>query len=190
MQKNRWRKAGSIIGSAVAVLFVAVALFLGYAFVQSKLTGSEPAVAGYRICYVMSGSMEPALKVGSAVVVQSLAAEEVRPGDIITYRSNNGSTLTTHRVERLDTTSGLLFYTKGDANKIADPLPVTEQQLVGKVALTVPYLGYLLAYAGTREGLLVLLALAVLIIAGGLIRTYKVEKMQYIRNAGGGVAAE
>lgn len=190
MQKNRWRKAGSIIGSAVAVLFVAAALFLGYAFVQSKLTGSEPTIAGYRICYVMSGSMEPALKVGSAVVVQPLAAEEVRTGDIITYRGESSVGLITHRVERLARENGqLLFHTRGDANNVPDPQPVTEWQLVGKVALTVPYLGYLLAYTRTREGLTVLIGLAMLMIIGGLIHTCRAEK-KHIPNAGGGVAAE
>lgn len=173
MTTNRWVKARVMLGNTITVLFSAVALLLAIFLLQSRLTGTEPSIAGYRFFYIRSGSMEPAVKMGSLVVVQPLEAEDVRQGDVITYRSENGGSLTTHRVDHL--TSGgeglPFFYTRGDANTIPDPQPVQPRQLVGRVALTVPYLGYLLGYIHTREGLAILFGLAVLIVVSGLIRS-------------------
>lgn len=172
MTTNRWVKARVMLGNTITVLFSAVALLLAIFMLQSRLTGTEPSIAGYRFFYILSGSMEPAVKMGSLVVVQPLEAEDVRQGDVITYRSENGGSLTTHRVDHLTSGGeGLLFYTRGDANTIPDPQPVQPRQLVGRVALTVPYLGYLLGYIHTREGLAILFGLAVLIVVSGLIRS-------------------
>lgn len=189
MTKNRCKRTGAIISNTILVILFVVALLLGFTLLQSRLTGNEPALAGYRICIVMSGSMEPAVPVGSAVVVQPLAAEKVKPGDIITFRSENSGSLTTHRVARLDTAGGL-FYTKGDANSAIDPTPVPAERLVGRVALTLPYAGYLLAYTRSREGLLALFALAMLIVAGGLLGRYTGKQKTRQQNIGGEVAAE
>lgn len=175
---NRWKKAGAALSGTAMVLLIAAALLFAFFLLQSKLAGAEPSIAGHKIYIVLSGSMEPAVKVGGAVAVQPLPAEEVQPGDIITFRGENSRSLTTHRVIDIATENGLLFYTKGDANDSPDPLPVKARQLVGKVILTVPYLGYLLAFIRTRAGLLTLLGLVVLIVAGGLFRSSPAEKQQ------------
>lgn len=171
MTVNRWEKAGAIISNTILVLLITVALLLAFVLLQGKLTGSEPTLAGYRLCIVRSGSMAPALKVGSVIALQPPAAGKIQPGDVITYRSESGGSLITHRVAHLETTANnLLFYTKGDANNISDPHPVPKERLVGKVIFTLPYLGYLLAYSRTRGGLAVLLVPAAMIAAAGLLR--------------------
>lgn len=191
MTQTRWKKAGTLISNTFFVLLIAVTLLLAFFLLQSRLAGGEPCLAGYRLCYVKSGSMEPTLKIGSVILVRPLAEAEIRVGDIITFRGMNSSELVTHRVDRVAAEKkGLLFYTKGDANKVQDTAPVTGQQLLGKVALAVPYLGYVLGYAGTPMGLLILSALALLIIAGGLIRTCTTGKKQRTQDAAGGVTAE
>ena len=151
MNVARVRQVGAYIAKSVTITLTVVALLLMFSLVQSKLAGREPAIAGCKIYIVMSGSMEPAIKVGSMVAVRPLEPEEVQPGDIITFRSERGSTVATHRVSRVDTENGLLFYTKGDANDIEDPSPVDPRNLVGKVVLTVPHLGYMFAYARTAR---------------------------------------
>ncbi|HHW74895.1 MAG TPA: signal peptidase I [Firmicutes bacterium] len=153
-------KMGTMINSFIIILLTAAALLLAITLLQSQLAGVEPSLAGYRLCIVRSGSMAPALKVGSVVAVQPLAAEKVQPGDIITFHSGGGS-LITHRIDRLETANNrLLFHTKGDANSAPDPHPVPAERLVGKVFCTLPYLGHLLAFSRTRRGLAILIALA------------------------------
>lgn len=189
MTANRWKRTGTIIGNTLTVLLAVAVLLLAFTLLQSRLTGSEPALAGYRLCFIKSGSMEPAVPVGSAVLVRALAAEEVRRGDIITFRS--GGSLVTHRVDHLDgDDQSLLFYTKGDANAVVDRQPVTAAQVVGRVTLVLPYLGYALAYIRTREGLTVLLALAAMIILIGIWRTSAVGKEKDKPNAGREVGAK
>jgi signal peptidase len=188
MNGHRWKKAGALMGKSILVLLTAAALLLTFFLLKSKLTGTEPAVAGHKIYIVMSGSMEPALQVGSIVLVRPLAAEEIRPGDIVTFRNQYSPDVVSHRVHHVEEEeNGLLFYTKGDANEVLDPLPVPARLLVGKVVLTVPYLGYLFAYARSREGQMLLLGLAVLITAGELARVYLAAKRQGQRAGGGKV---
>ncbi len=172
MNVDRLKQLGASISRFAMVLLIASVLLLTFFLAQSKMTGTEPAIAGRKIYIVMSGSMEPALKVGSIVVVQALAAEEVEPGDIITFSSDHSPSVTTHRVQRVDTENGLLFYTKGDANEVQDPMPVRAHQLVGTVLFAVPYLGYMFAYARTTQGLMTLFGLATLVVGAELIHNY------------------
>ena len=95
MTANRWKRAGAAVTKSIVVLLTATAVLLTFFLLQSKLTGSEPAVFGHKIYIVMSGSMEPAVALGSLVAVRPLPAKEVAPGDIITYRSEHSGSLTT-----------------------------------------------------------------------------------------------
>ncbi len=179
MNSDGFKAAGAYVTKSLTVLLTLVALLLAGFLLQSKLTGTEPAIAGCKLYIVMSGSMEPALKVGSIVGVKPLAPEEVRPGDIVTFRSEHNSSVTTHRVNRVEADeNGLLFYTKGDANEVEDPSPVEPRHLIGKVVLTVPYVGYLFAYARTPQGARTLFGLAVLTVAGELAYNLLTSKKQ------------
>lgn len=184
MNSGRLKEVGAYVTKSVTGLLTAVALLLVFFLLQSKVAGTEPAIAGHKIYIVMSGSMEPALKVGSIVVVKPLDPEEIRPGDIITFRSEHNSSVTTHRVNRVEADeNGLLFYTKGDANEVEDPSPVEPRHLIGKVVLTVPYVGYLFAYARTPQGARTLFGLAVLVVAGELVYNFMTGKKQSRRAA-------
>ncbi|MFY9385524.1 MAG: signal peptidase I [Dethiobacteria bacterium] len=188
MAENLWQKTAQLINTITFILLIAAAFLLAFFLLRGKLTGAGPSIAGYKLFTVMSGSMEPAVKVGSVVVVQPLPPEAVQPGDIITYRSETGRNFITHRVARINSEGALLFYTMGDANEALDPLPAQARQLVGKVALSVPYLGYLLFFFRTRAGLMLLCCLAVLFIAGELIRTILLREKKGLHSAGEEVA--
>ncbi|HHX10488.1 MAG TPA: signal peptidase I [Firmicutes bacterium] len=184
MNSGRLKEVGAYVTKSVTGLLTAVALLLVFFLLQSKVAGTEPAIAGHKIYIVMSGSMEPALKVGSIVVVKPLDPEEIRPGDIITFRSEHNSSVTTHRVNRVGADeNGLLFYTIGDANEVEDPSPVEPRHLIGNVVLTVPYVGYLFAYARTPQGARTLFGLAVLVVAGELVYNFMTGKKQSRRAA-------
>lgn len=170
MASTRWQKIGGAVSKTMVTLLTIVALLLTFFLLQSKFSGSEPAVLGHKIYIVMSGSMEPAIKTGSLIAVKILPAEEIQPGDVITYRSDRSANLTTHRVHHLELDDGLLFHTKGDANNALDPLPVEGRQLVGKVTFMVPRVGYLFAYTRTSRGQLILFGLAALTVALELAR--------------------
>jgi signal peptidase len=99
---------------------------------------------GWRFDTVYSGSMEPAIHVGSMVLVQQADPAAIRDGDVITFVSHvKADSFVTHRVvEVTEGESSLLFRTKGDANDAPDEELVRASDVVGKVSLSVPYAGY------------------------------------------------
>lgn len=110
-----------------------------------------PRLLGYQSLAVLSGSMEPQIPVGSLVFAKETEPSALEVGDVITYRLS-GSTLVTHRVIENDTVSGQLI-TQGDANDVADSNPVEYQNVVGKVTMHLPWLGYLSIYIKTPLGI-------------------------------------
>ena len=130
---------------------------------------------GWRTEIVLSGSMEPAIQTGSVVVSRPIAADDVREGDVIMFSSPDGHTLTTHRVIDVESgKDGLHVTTKGDANKGADINTVLPAQIVGIIVLSIPYLGYLVAFIRTPFGLVlfVVVPVAILIISE-LVKIYR-----------------
>lgn len=98
---------------------------------------------GIRPFYVVSGSMEPSIPVGAlALVRQGADPAGLEEGDVVAFEIQGGETVT-HRVVANDAAAGQIV-TKGDANGAADPSPVDYADVVGKCALAVPGLGYVL----------------------------------------------
>jgi signal peptidase I len=110
-------------------------------------------VAGYKPVAVYSGSMKPAIGVGALAVDRPIDAKEVRVGDVITFSDPYvKGRLVTHRVVGIiHTPRGQVFRTKGDANPSRDPWTIQLTGQVGRVAFDVPFVGYALVYAHTRE---------------------------------------
>jgi signal peptidase I len=151
---NFVRVAGNIVTALLLIIMVGLSFFL----IQSRLGGGSPAIAGYQMYVVLSGSMNPAFNTGSLVFVKPTEPLEIAEGDIITFSSSGDATrLTTHRVVGLNMDDGLSFITRGDANNVNDPSPVPAENVVGRVTGSVPYIGYLFGFAQTRQGLILLI---------------------------------
>jgi signal peptidase len=151
--RNSARAATSLVAGSV------VALVVGYAALL---------VAGFKPVAVYSGSMTPTLGVGSLAVDSAIDASAVRVGDVITFPDPYvEGRLVTHRVIRiLQTKKGPAYRTKGDANASRDPWTIRLTGRVGRVAFDVPFAGYALFYAHTREvrgGLIVIAAAFILL---------------------------
>lgn len=120
-----------------------------------------PNLFGYRTLTVLSGSMEPALEVGSVVIDERISAVEVRRGAIVSFPdpARVGRTLT-HRVRsaRVEGATSFLV-TKGDANDAPERWRVPVDDEIGRVAYHVPKLGYVRAFISSRGARLVVLAI-------------------------------
>ena len=115
---------------------------------------------------VMSGSMEPAIHTGDVVVSRQVHPDEVRRGDIVSFRDpERGGLLVTHRVRTI-TRKGdkFTFVTKGDANNSSERWRVAKTDRIGHTMFRLPALGRGLAFAHTRQGivLLVMIPLALM----------------------------
>lgn len=102
---------------------------------------------------VGGGSMEPAISRGSLIVLERIHEDDgVAPGDIVTVRAANGI-LVTHRVTRsISLAEGWHVELRGDANPTPDPVLVPTAAVVGRVAVSLPYVGYLVALLATPLG--------------------------------------
>jgi len=125
---------------------------------------------------VLSGSMEPAIRVGSVVAIKSVDTNTLKTNDIICFETSPDQPWTTHRIINI-TDEG--FITKGDANEEPDREIVKKENVIGKVALIIPYIGYLSYFVHTPLGLILLIIIpATLLIIGEArnIAKYRKEK--------------
>ena len=107
---------------------------------------------GHPVFIIRSGSMTPAIPVGGAVVLDLQPADDIRVGDVVTLRLDDGA-IFTHRVTRLVSVQGVAdVETKGDANQGVDPTLTPLDHVIGRVALTLPFVGFLVAALATPAG--------------------------------------
>ena len=100
-----------------------------------------PKVLGYEAYTVISGSMEPEITTGSLVYVASVKPQDVQKEDIIAfYGGRDTNAIITHRVVENRVIMGE-FITKGDANQTNDMNPVSYDELICRVELTIPKFG-------------------------------------------------
>ena len=119
---------------------------------------------------VISGSMEPAIHIGSLVLIEKNTTEPAI-GDIIAFEK--GGAFITHRVAE---TRNEGYITKGDANRTFDPGIVTEDMIVGTTVLTVPYAGYAVKALSTGRGIIICVTVYASIMLASCMMSAKSEK--------------
>lgn len=159
-------KAGRVC-SIIGILMIVAVIILCSLLVL-------PEMIGFHMYHVISGSMEPTIKVGSLLYVREENVEEIKEEDIIAfYSSVEEGSIITHRVVKNNIVSGA-FRTKGDANDTEDPTPVPYENFIGKVVLTIPYIGQLLtvmtSFYGKIAAACVVLMGVVLNLIGGRLK--------------------
>jgi len=119
---------------------------LSFVFFSLLLAVLVSMIIGYRALVVVSGSMSPALDVGDVAVINTrVSPSDVVEGDVIAFYLSRD--LIIHRVVRvLNTSSGIKYLTKGDANENPDPFRVSQSALLGKYVFKIPLVGYLWIY--------------------------------------------
>jgi signal peptidase len=152
------------------VLLVAAVL----AVVVTAATQLLAPVAGGRAMVIGGGSMEPAIGRGAFVLALPAGAEGYAVGDVVTVQQGGGTPYT-HRITRLADLAGVPHVeTKGDANAAPDPAIVATAAIIGRVALNVPLLGYLVMLLATAAGLAGFLAVCATV----LILVWVIEELE------------
>ena len=141
------------------VLLVIAALVLA-----GSLAG---ALLGYRGVAIKSGSMTPTIGVGSLVVSRSVSPLALHRGDIVTFRDPAlHEELVTHRIVHMQATRGRVdFVTKGDANTATEHWNVPVSGHLGREVFVVPALGRWMSSAGSKQGRVLEIGLATLMLA-------------------------
>ena len=140
---------------SVAVVFLKALpalIFLPALLVFASAT--LPSLAGLKTMAVSSASMEPAIRVGDAVVLRPAPSiESIQAGDVITFSASGVQSTTTHRVTAVKEIQGRTYFqTRGDANPTPDPDMVPAEAVFGKAVLMLPRAGYFLYLATSPWG--------------------------------------
>ncbi len=143
-KKIKNKKKGSVL-SVIGILMITAVIILCSMLVL-------PGIFGYHMYNVISGSMEPAVKVGSLIYVRADEPAKTKENDIIAfYSSAEDGGIITHRVIENNAVAGR-FRTKGDANDTEDLTPIEYENYIGRVSLVVPYMGELFTVMSSSYG--------------------------------------
>ncbi len=137
----------------------------------------------FKVMTVLSGSMEPVIKMGSVVVIKP--ADDYKIGDIITFGPiTKTKPPTTHRVQDIKIIEGNPVYiTKGDGNNAPDAREVSPKEIIGKVLFTVPYARYIVDAARKPFGFMLLIIIpAILIIYDEVRKIIQELKIKRLKN--------
>ena len=167
---------------AVKIIF---SIIYGLIIVFLIVIASSTALASLKLpievklFVVQSGSMEPSIKTGSVVVVKNETSYRIN--DVITFFTTDKRNTTTHRIFNIkESNYKPLFITKGDANQAEDREGIKEENILGKVIFTIPYLGYVVSFTKTQMGFIFLIVVPAVIIIFSEILNLKKEVLKLI----------
>jgi signal peptidase len=129
-------------------------------------------LGGYRSYLVQSGSMEPSIMTGDIIIVH--ASGRYMENDTVTFTGDDGRVVTHRIVDSAEEDGRTFFQTKGDANRSEDEARITQANIIGKVILVVPKIGFFVAFARTLPGLILLIGVpAFALIFDEVIKLFK-----------------
>jgi len=167
------KKVLSIIVNILFILLILIGLFIAVTLLPIK--------DNIKMYAVRSGSMAPALPVGSLVVVQPVNNYKV--DDVVTFLSSTATKkndTVTHRIVSEVESGGSVYYlTKGDANDSNDQGQISESQIKGKVITKISYAGYLIGYLKTLPGLILIIIIPATIIIYEEVNKIKKEAVAF-----------
>jgi signal peptidase len=166
----------------IVLLVAVVAPFVVYAV---------PAVVGAEYSFVvLTASMTPAIAPGDVVIVDERDPAAIAEGDVITFVRGDSEVPVTHRVVGVTTTGGgVAFETRGDANGAPDAALVPGANVLGAVAITIPYLGYAIQFADSPVGFALLVVVPFGLLVASELWTVVRERGRDPTEADPGVAA-
>ena len=158
--KGIFGKTMSIIGKTLGIIII-ISLI---AIIVRALVFKRYDVFGYRFYMIMSGSMEPNIHVGDAVIAKETNTKELKQQDIIAFAHNNGA-VTVHRIINIYTEQDKKMYeTQGDNNNTPDGQLVQEQDIKGIIVAKIPQVGTALLFIQNHM-IIFIFIIAIIIIA-------------------------
>gem|GEM_PF-2696522 len=120
----------------------------------------------FKLFTVQSGSMKPTLNVGDLIIIKEM--DDYYANDIVTFDGNldNASQIIiTHRITRSEIMGDKTVYvTKGDYNSVEDLTKIQEKDILGKYIFKIPLIGYVINFARTPLGFILMLVVPCILI--------------------------
>ena len=115
-------------------------------------------ILGYSLFIISSGSMEPTLDVGDDVIIKKTS--NINKGDIIVYKDDVLNMLVCHRVVEVKNNK---IKCQGDNNNSVDR-DINSSQVIGKVIMVIPKIGYIQTYIRKPKIIVVLVGILILLL--------------------------
>ena len=128
---KKWKAIMRIVLLVIAGAVVGVNLYSWNA--KSLMGNSLPMPFGCGVAVVLSGSMEPTIRIDDLIIVTE--QEDYKENDIVAYQS--GSMVVVHRIIAVEPDTVI---TQGDANNAPDA-PIRKEMIKGKVVHWIPGAG-------------------------------------------------
>ncbi len=131
-----------------------------------------PVFIGWRPYTVLTGSMRPGVQPGDVVMDRPIKISDAHVGDVVTFSDpSRKGVLVTHRIRAIahgpETTQ---VETRGDANNTSERWTIATKDRVGLVVYVIPKIGRVATVIRNPIGILGLVVLPILLIAGGILR--------------------
>jgi signal peptidase I len=168
------------VKTAIMVILLIAVVFGFWYGSQLALNTQYPALAvasgsmckPYRMnCDGWSHPFSQTLHIGDLIIIQGVAPEEIEgapypDGDIIVFRQPSaGGELIVHRaIDEVERDGIWYFQTKGDGNLSPDHGEVSEDQVVGKVILRIPWIGHIALFLHNSSGIFIIIILIVILV--------------------------
>lgn len=128
-EKNRLRFfTYSVYGVIISFVFLVLCGII-LNIVENKGNIKESYIFNKRPTVVITGSMEPVIKINSIVMLEPVDFKDIEEGDIIRYTSYQGYSI----MHRVVSKQSSYIVTKGDANETKDAFVVLPNQVTGRV---------------------------------------------------------
>ena len=132
----------NVLGWFLFMLAVGALVFTLVTVYIVKSRGDVPSLpGGFSLFVVESGSMEPALNIGSVILTRKPDdARTLKQGDIVTFRTLSGHIVTHRVIETLTDNGEVKYRTKGD-NIVNSPDAelLSPERVIGVFVLKIPF---------------------------------------------------
>lgn len=165
--------AKKIINVFFTVLLIVLIVLVVFIFI-TRAKGDSPAIFGYRIFRVSSGSMEPELSIGDVILVHTVKEDEIAKGDTITYKGVSGDfkdMMITHKVveDPYEVNGAWHYQTQGIVpGSLRDPV-ITYDQVQGKFVSKITFLNSIYTFFLSPAGLITFIMVILVLFAYELI---------------------
>ena len=131
----------SVLIYALYIIIIPIIIYDMFLIAQTIINPNKtPDFFGYKTFSIVTGSMEPTIKINDIIIVKKEEKKNIRKNDIITFKIENE--IITHRVIDIAYDNGTLIYTtKGDKNNVTDIERVQFEQIEGKYVTKITKIG-------------------------------------------------
>lgn len=147
----------------VIVIALLITLFISFVNKNEKI----PKIGDYSLLVVEGTSMYPHIKDGDLIAIDRKRENNYEENDVVSFILDDG-TIITHKIIKIENDGEKSrYYTKGINNNYQDNDYIEFSQIIGKYnGFRIPYLGYIIGFANTRIGylLLVIIPLGIVLV--------------------------